>query len=644
MARRYRFDDLEIDLDSFRLSKAGANVAIEPKALNLLIFLVENRGRLLTRREVISAVWGNAFVTDHVLNRAIGQLRKLLPDDPKEPRYIETVPTLGYRFIGNLELEEPAASNESKLPSAPETAEVPSTDGVRSLEVSPDSPPQISLVKRRPVVLATAIALAAVFCGVALSSMSRWWRPTGATQIHSLVVLPLDDLSSDPQQYLADGMTDELIIGLGRLSALRVVSRTTALQYRSTKKPLPQIARELGVDAVIEGSVLRVGSRVRISAQLFSASSEKQLWGQSYEGDLRDVMSLQNQVAGSVASEVRINLTPSEQSRIAETQRVNPQAYEELLRGNYFFAGNEPEAMKKALAHYNQALAFDPNFARAYVGVARSYNLLGEGVVPSGEAMAAADAATAKALQLEPDLPEAYAERAWTLLFYHWDFPGTARDFRHALDLDPNLSDAHEGYADYLVAQGRFDEGVAEMRKARDLDPLSPFMLTDFCNLLVMAHRFADAEVQCAAALDLDPHYPWALGTIGDVYALEGKYEEADKAYNKSWGCDRACADAVDEAAGRPGRTGKFEAWLPHTEFTKPEFAFELAQAFAGLGRNDKVFTLLDSAYAQRIAMHGFVYLAVDPHFDKVRSDPRFNSFLRRSGLPPQPHGLAKTL
>jgi TolB-like protein/DNA-binding winged helix-turn-helix (wHTH) protein/Tfp pilus assembly protein PilF len=611
--------------------------------LNLLIFLVESRGRLVTRRELIDSVWNGAFVTDHVLNRAIGQLRKCLPDDPKEPRYIETVPTLGYRFIGKVE-DEASAYIEKEHPAGSESHGLSAlqTQLQQARDFVPVVPPPRTI---RPAWLTPRIAIwlalvLAVGAGVAWTAV-RWRDAASAGRIRSLVVLPLDNLSGDAaQQYVADGMTDELITDLGRIGALRVISRTTAMQYRNAKKSLPQIAGELHVDAVIEGSVLRSGERVRIAAQLVSAATERQLWAQSYEGDAHDVIGLQNRVAGAVADQVRIKLTPSEQSILAETHQVNLQAYEALLKGNYFFRRNTTETAQKSLQYFQQALKLDPNFARAYVGVARSYNFLGEDTVPAGEATAAADAALAKALQLEPDLAEAYAERGWTLLFYHWDFPGAERDFRRALELEPSSSDAHGGYAHYLLASGRFVDAIEQMQQARDLDPLSPFTLTENCTLLFMARRYAEAEAQCAAALELDPNYPWALSLIADVYEMEGKYDESHKITARIYQCDPTCADGVDEAFGRSGKSGKFDAWMHPSADQEAKNTFSLAMLYAGAGHKDKAFALIEHAYTQRRAMHEFAFLAVDPRFDKLRSDPRFDAFLRRAGLPPQPRDL----
>ena len=557
---------------------------------------------MIERSELLSAVWGDAFVTDHVLNRSIGQLRKVLGDDVKEPRYIETVPTLGYRFIAEVETDAPATPPPVALqPSSwadPIMAAqpVPVADKEVSVERSPGN--LLPAVQRKlgsPAV-ATAVLFLFVLAIAAARMAVRRFQLFGVVPIRSLAVIPLENLSGDPvQDYLADGMTDQLITNLGQIGALRVISQTTASQYKRAHKPLPQIAKELNVDAVVEGSVFRSGDQLRISAQLVNATTEKQLWSHTYDGELRNVLGLENQVAGAVAEQIRVKLTQSEQTRLADRQEVDPQAYEALLKGNYFFEQNTEATTKKALQYFQKALHLDPKFARAYVGIARSYNFLGDGIVPSGEAAAAADAAVANALQLQPDLAAAYAERGWTLLYYHWDFPGAERDFRHALELDPGLMDAHEGYGNYLVVTGRFEEGLQEMKRARDLAPLSPIVITDYCNLLYETRRYNEAQTQCAAALELDPNYGWALDTmVGVDYALKD-YPQAHAAMAKildmNGQTDAATFAMFKEIHEAPSGVGVFDAWLKTQKDPDPFF---VASEYAWLGRRDEALAWLE--------------------------------------------------
>jgi TolB-like protein/DNA-binding winged helix-turn-helix (wHTH) protein/Tfp pilus assembly protein PilF len=651
---RYRFDDVQIDVQGFRLLKGEKVLTIEPKALNLLIFLVENRGRLLDRRGLIDAVWKDAFVTDHVLNRAIGQLRKVLEDDPKAPRYIETVHTLGYRFIPEVEVEKSespdpnptipqvnlkTSQGQQKTVASGQQLAGSSDAGHPSLKSTHGgedaaSVPWTLTGWRTAVLVGCVLALAAGV--VAFWMKGRPSRVLKAAQIRALAVLPLENLSGDASQdYLADGMTDELIAGLGQISALRVISQTTAMQYKNAKKSLPQIAKELNVDAVVEGSVVRSGDRIRIAAQLIVAPADKQLWAHSYEGDLKDALALENQVSSAVAEQIRIALTPSEKIQLAGTRQVNPRAYEAFLKGNFFEQTLRWGSTQKALEYYQQSAQVDPNFAPAYVGIARSYNfLVDQGILPIGEGTADADAAIAKALELDPSSGEAYAGRAYNLLKFHWDFPGAERDFRHALELDPNSSTAHEGLGNYFVLQGRFDEGVQEMSRAEDLDPLSAALKTDYCDMLRLARRLDQAIAKCNAALELAPDVGWVLEAAGEVHEDKGEYSEAHRFWSKA-GDNATTIGVWDEIHRVPGVKGAFDAWLKKQK--QPQDPLYLSVAYANLGRKDLAFECLEKAYEQRAGFTDMINMPVDPAFDVLRSDPRFDAFLRRAGLPPQP-------
>jgi TolB-like protein/DNA-binding winged helix-turn-helix (wHTH) protein len=620
----YRFGDFQVDVPGFRLLKAGEALPVEPKALSLLIFLIENRGRLIERHELIRAVWQDAFVTDHVLNRAVGQLRKLLDEDPKQPRYIETVPTLGYRFIAYVE-----GTTEAGAAAAP----VQLTEGIT-----------LSVPKRARQRVAIVLGLA-VLGGAALAAsltMGRRGHASGASvPIRSLAVLPLDNLSGDPsQEYLADGMTVELISGLGRISALRVISETTALQYKNAHKSLPQIAKELNVDAVVEGSVMRSQDQIRIVAQLVDAQADKQLWSNTYDGDLRDVFGLENQVAAAVAEQIRIKLTPQEQSQLSQMRPINPRASEALLKGDAAVDFNTVESQQKAVQFFELATKLDPNFARAYVDLARGYNFLaGWNGISVGEATAAADSALAKALQIDPGMGAAYEERAWTLFKFRWDFPDAETNYLHALELEPGGSSAHDGLAQVLVVTGRTDEALREMAQAQTLDPMSLVIRADYCRFLTYARQPDRALAECKFALSLNPDYTYAILWSAITYGGKRDYADADRMWGKL-GCDASCIAMHDEIQGAPGARGAFDTWLKKQK--QPD-AYVVAEYYALLGRKDQAFAWLEKAYEQRSQVALMAYLPVEPDFDNLRSDPRFDAFLRHVGLPPQPReALAK--
>jgi TolB-like protein/DNA-binding winged helix-turn-helix (wHTH) protein len=621
----YRFGDFQVDVAGFRLLKAGEALPVEPKALSLLIFLIENRGRLVERRELISAVWQDAFVTDHVLNRAVGQLRKLLDEDPKQPRYIETVPTLGYRFIANVE-------------GTPEPGAV--AGPVRPTEARTPSPLKGA---RQRVALVVGLAVLAGAALVLSLTTGHWGHASGASvPIRSLAVLPLENLSGDPsQEYLADGMTADLISNLGRIGALRVISQTTALQYKNARKSLPQIAKELNVDAVVEGSVMRSQDQIRIAAQLVDAPGDKQIWSGTYDGDLTDILGLENHVATDVAEKIRIQLSPQEKAQLSEARPVDPRATEALFKGEAALGQNSPESTKNAIAFYELATKLDPTFALAYVDLAKGYNYSGGwGSMPVGEATAAADAALAKALMLDPNLGSAYEEKAWTLTKFRWDFPEAEADFRRSIELNPGSASAHDGLSEVLVTLGRFDESTQEMAHALEIDPRSLVVNMDYCRQLAFARRFDRAKERCAFARALDPDYFYAK-VWSTIIATESHDYATAHAILAKWDCDTACLAAHDELGGAPGVHGAFDVWLKES---RPNVdAFSLAADYAELGRKNLAFEWLENAYEQRSEVAGMQFLPVDARFDNLRSDPRFDAFLRHVGLPPQPReALAK--
>lgn len=630
MSRLLRFDDVEIDLESFRLTRAGEPLQVEPKSLKLLVFLAENPGRLVTRQQLIDAVWGDAFVTDHVLNRAIGQLRKALNDDPKNPRIIETVPTLGYRFIAKIE-PVPAISTQNEDSAALSPGRSPQSKD------SGGSPGTTSQTASRTRV-GFLILIAAVLLILGVASHSYLRARTAATRVRSLAVLPLKNLSGDAsQEYLADGMTEQLTTDLGQIAALTVISPTTAMQYKDPHKSLPQIAAELHVDAVVEGSVTRSGDQLRIDAQLIDAHADRQLWARSFQGSRSDALSLQNQVASAVADEIRVQVSAQERTQLADSRPTNPQAYEALLKGYYFENLNTPESIHKSQQYFMDSARLDPTFARAHVGIARSYNFLADfGLIPSGEATASADAELAKALELDPNLGEAYAERGWMELFYHWDMPDAARDFRYAIQLDPGGAEFHQGLGHYLIRVGDQSQAFKEFDRSIELDPLSRRDQTDYCYVLMLAKHYDEARRHCQTALELDPHFDYGLMTLQELDERIGNYDAAHELVKQlGWCSDDLCMAAADEIHGRPGTAGSWDRWVK----TLKQLPDPVDAAFAdtALHRNDQAFADLEKLYEQHRAMQFLTFLNIDPFFATLYSDPRFDAFLKHAGLPPRP-------
>src|ERR1700675_3656971 len=451
-----RFGTYEVSLQSGEVRKEGLRIRVQQQPMKLLEILLEHPGEVVTREKLRGRVWPNESFGDfdQALNIAIGKLRSALGDAAENPRFIETLPKRGYRFIADVSVVD-ADAGPIKQPEHA-AGDLPATDPERKIQGAGLAvAPKRRLWPTRRIIVTLSLALSLLILSVWLYR-SRGRAPTG---IRSLAVLPLDNLSADASQnYFADGMTDELITDLAQISALRVISRTSVMIYKGARKPLPQIARELNVDAVVEGTVLRSGDQVRITAQLIEASTDKHLWSQSYEGDLRDSLALQNTVASAIADQIRINLTPREEAALKSVKVVNPEAYESYLKGRYFWNKRTADGLKAALAYFKQAIEEDPKYAQAYSGSADTYALFGDwqyAVMAPKEAFPKAKVAALKALELDSTLGEAHNSLAFVFEGFDWDFDAADKEFRRALALNPSYATAHHWYAWHLSLLGR---------------------------------------------------------------------------------------------------------------------------------------------------------------------------------------------
>jgi serine/threonine-protein kinase len=471
------------------------------------------------------------------------------------------------------------------------------------------------------------------------ASVSR--RTVPLPRIESIAVLPLANLSGDPEQeYFADGMTEELITNLGKISALRVISRTSVMRYKKTEKPLPQIARELGVDGIVEGSVLRVGDRVRITAQLIQAEQERHLWAESYERDLRDILALQSEVARAIASEVKAALTPQEQTRLASTRPVNPDAHEAYLKGRYYWNLRTEEGLKKSIEYFQQAIEKDPGCALAYAGLADSYVVVSTwNVMAPKEAYPRAKAAAFKALEMDETLAEAHASLGAAREEYDWDWVGAEKEFRRAIELNPGYATAHQWYAEYLSHMGRNNEAIAEAKRAQELDPLSLIINAIRGRVCFYARRYDEAIAQCRRTLELNPGFYPAHLYLGWAYEQEKLYAEAISEYQKAialeQGNPRLAADLARGYAAVGKRTEAVNIISHLEELSKRRYvpSYAMALTHAALGDASRAFQWLDKAYQDRDSQ--LVWLKAEPGFDSLRSDPRFQDLLRRMKFPP---------
>ena len=521
-----RFGAYEVSLQSGEVRKAGLRIRVQQQPMKLLEILLERPGEVVTREELRSRVWADESFGDfdQAVNIAIAKLRSALGDSADNPRFIETLPKRGYRFIADVSVVDADARPKRSEFAA---GDLPATEPGDKLQGAGLAvAPKRRLWPALRVIVALALVLGLPILAVWLFR-SRGRAPTG---IRSLAVLPLDNLSGDASQnYFADGMTDELITDLAQISALRVISRTSVMVYKGARKPLPQIARELNVDAVVEGTVLRSGEQVRITAQLIEASTDKHLWSQSYEGELRDTLALQNRVARTIADQIRINLTPQEQAALKNVKVVNPEAYESYLKGRYFWNKRTANGLKVALAYFNQAIEEDPKYAQAYSGLADTYALLGDweyGVLAPKEAYPRAKAAASKALELDDTLSEAHASLA-SLGMFDWDWQSAGKEFRRAIELNPGYATAHQWYAWNLNLLGRQSDAIAEMRKAESLDPLSLIISADMADVLFVARLYDESIQQSRKTLEMDPNFAVARFELGQVYLEKHMHNEA---------------------------------------------------------------------------------------------------------------------
>jgi TolB-like protein len=533
---------------------------------------LEQPGKLISREELQGRIWpSETFVDfDHGINNAIKRLREALGDTAETPRYVETVPRSGYRFIG-----------------------------------------QVSTVTE-----------------------------SGAETIRSVAVLPLENLSGNPdEEYFADGLTEASIINLAKISALRVISRTTVMQYKRAYKPLPQIARELQVDGIVEGTVLRSGNRVRISAQLIDARTNSHVWAEIYERDLKDILALHSDLARAIAGQVRIALTPAEQSKLGRGRPVNPEAYEDYLKGRYHWNRRSADDLKKAMEYFQRAIDKQPNYAPAHTGLADCAGIAGFWSFAAPEqGCGKSKTAALRSLAIE-ETAEAHASLAWAIMHYDWDLTAAEQEFQRAIEQDPLYATAHQWYGHCLVCMGRFDEAYRELRLAIQLEPLSLPIRTSYAGASWLGRQWEQSIEQSKKILDLDPGFilgRWALARHYDAIGMaELAIASAQEAVEVSRGTLLFFIADLGHAYASAGKKEEALGILHRlTETRKQRYVdpYLIAYIYAALGEKESAFEYLDHAIKVRAAW--VCYLAMDPWFEALRDDPRFEALLQRAGLP----------
>lgn len=628
-SRVLKFGVFEVDLEAGELRKSGMRQKLAGHPLQVLQLLLEHPQKVVSREELRQRIWPQDTFVDYdlALKKAVNRIREVLGDSAESPHFIETIPRRGYRFIAPL-TGNGAAPTVAELPT--EVAPTDTRRSRRSLQIS----------------IALGLGVAALLLMLlGFLPAKIWWRRSGssaAPQIRSLAVLPMQNLSSDPaQEYFSDGMTDALITDLAQISSLKVISRTSSMQYKQTKKSLPEIARELNVDGIVEGTVQRSGDRVRITAQLIQGSSDKHFWANSYERDIRDVFALERDLASEITRQVQTNLSPSRTS-LSGPRAVDSKVLEAYLQGDYHLnlqhRGSGDEEKKKAAEYFQQAIDADPSFALAYVGLAAAHQAL---LWPTSQDVEVNRRATDKVIELDPNSSGAHVylgDRKTA----RWDWRGAEEEYHRAVALNPSNSDAHAYLANLLLSEGRVDDSIREAEIAQSLDPTWNVLPG-----ILYAAREHDRAIELVKAMLLkDPDDGFLHASLYSYYEAQGMHKESVEEGEKALtliGLSEEAAHVHQAVAVSGFRGGMreianvFEQLAARKEFFSPVNA---AAAYARLGDKDRAFYWLEQAYVHRdvqllAADDDLSQINVNPTFDGLHSDPRFKDLLRRMSLPP---------
>ena len=627
-----RFGDFDADLRTGELRKHGIRIKLQVQPFQVLQILLEHPGEVVTREELQRRIWpADTFVDfDQGLNNAVKKLRVALGDDAEKPRFIETLSKRGYRFIGSVHNGAAAAVTKEGPTAAPSTEPRAPETSRKRFELG------LGLV-------AGAVVAIALMVGFNVRGMRDRLLARGASpRIQSLAVLPLQNLSNDPaQEYFSDGMTDALITDLAQIGSLKVISRTSSMQYKQTKKTLPEIAHELNVDGIVEGTVQRSGERVRITAQLIHGPSDKHVWANSYEGDMRDLFALERDVTNDIARQIQVRLDTSNHGLPKQLPSVNPKVLDPYLEGNYylnrFSRGGGDQDKRKAADLFQQVIDTEPNFAPAYVGLARAHLDLTQS---STEDLAIVKQAAEKAVQLDSASSDGwlvFGEIKEEILF---DWSGAEADYRKATILNPNNASAHRNLGEFLGEMGRLDEGLKECQIAQELDPNEDHL----SRILYLRREYDRGIAILQIILKTHPDDGYQRLMLYDNYTKKGMYNEAVEQLAQAldlFGLSDAAAHIHRSYAGSgyPGAMRQWAKELEHLHDTNQGFLpVNLALTYAALGEKDRAFYWLEQAYQHREIVGTDIPLAFlvrDPMADPLRSDPRFAELVRRVGLEP---------
>ena len=619
------FGPYEFNPHSGELRKEGMRVRLEGQPLSILRVLLDRPGELVTREELRKKLWpGDTFVDfEHSLNAAVKRLRAALNDSADQPRYIETLARRGYRFIAPV-----------------------STTGAETGVVAPSVTQGLPFTRVPSAARSRGLWLIAVaVCGIAVLAWGwRLWRhrtaASAAPAIRSIAVLPLKNLSGDSaQDYLADGMTEELIGRLSGIHDLRVSSRTSVTRFKDTQLSVREIAKILGVDAIIEGSVIREGNRIRVHAQLIRAATDDHFWSKAYDRQIRDVLTLESEVAQAIADQVRIELTPEQQAHLRSAREVNPEAYDAYLRGRFLLQTPTLQANNSAKRYFQEAIQKDSTFALAYAGLADCY--LDSGAyrwVRPQDAYRLGKEAIQKATRLDDTLSELHSSMGYLQWQYDWDWQAAEKEIRYALELNPNNMDARDGLIWFLAWSGRGTEALEELGKLRVSDPAYPLAGLDESGVYYHARDYRGLMEASQKALSADPNNWTGHYFLAVSYDGLNRHADAIPKYQKGVELSPDQTDAIAglahayALAGERAETAKILRQLQERSKASYVSPYMLATIFTALGDKDQAFTFLEEAYQQRSPDIAY-FLRADLRLDPLRGDPRFADLLRRVGL-----------
>jgi len=660
-------EGFELDLRPRRLRHGSRMLKLERIPLEILFLLVERAGEVVTHDQIVDRIWGkDVFLdTDNSIRGAIRKIRQVLRDNPEQPRFIQTVTGRGYCFIAPAISRSAVGVADLPGPEAP-TAAIGAQDPVSEREnglqgsglhlvdeeqelaaasVSITEGARVQGHRRARSWLMVGAAALAVVGLVALAVLWRWRVASGlpgASQRKTvLAVLPFNDLSGNPdEEFFSDGLTEEMIAQIGKLNRdrLTVIARSSIARYRGSRLTAKEIGRELNADYLVEGSVRRSPDRVRITVELIDAKRQADLWTESYDRELKDVLAVQDSVVGSVASEIHIALTEEQKTRLANSRQTVPDAYVAYLKGRYDWNKRTGDSIEKAEQYFQQAIDRDPTYAAAYSGLADcNSGLAWHGFKAPADALPKAYAAARKAIEIDPESAEAHASLG-LVLSHRWEWAGAEAEFRRALELDPQYANTHHWYGDYLSIRGRHNEALAEAKRALELDPLNLMISTWLGLRYYMARNYSAAIAQNRDSVELDPSFAAAHLVLGEDYVQAGLHNEAVNELKRAASLSgdsplyAAQVAVALAAAGRNRDALQIARELEASAKKRYVSPYGLAQIYAALKRDQETFKWLQAAYDDHAVWVG--YLAVDPVFDRYRSDARFRELLSRVSLP----------